>query len=407
MARWGVRWTKHSPLGSIAPVMKTTWIGQPLEGFGGWTADWLRDTLADPRVTRLRIAVAWMKRSGLSRISPFIRQFHQAGGKSEVIVGIDEGGATKEGLEDTLQLFDHAYVFHDPGRRTFHPKVYLASGNDVAALIVGSNNLTAGGLYSNYEASVVCETDFTEDGDRSFFEILDAWFETLLGESELCLPLTVELISLLVADPRYRIGTEGARKRRREDSDSVTTDTLDNSLFGQGRAKKKGLPRRNTATVRRLPGTARAPAARRGRRLQVQRALEWSKVMTRSDAQQPPNASSAVTGNLRLTQAGNPIDQKTYFRRAMFGSARWRAHATSRGVREEAQVPFEVTIAETRHGMIDLRVDHADYRVAGQNNAPTWLHWGSLMPILRQADFTGRRVRLSRLSDGHHTLEIE
>jgi len=36
---------------------------------------------------------------------------------------------------------------------TFHPKVYLARWDSVAELIVGSNNLTEGGFYRNYEAS--------------------------------------------------------------------------------------------------------------------------------------------------------------------------------------------------------------------------------------------------------------
>jgi hypothetical protein len=36
---------------------------------------------------------------------------------------------------------------------TFHPKVYLLRWTDRAEIIVGSNNLTDGGLYRNYEAS--------------------------------------------------------------------------------------------------------------------------------------------------------------------------------------------------------------------------------------------------------------
>lgn len=40
---------------------------------------------------------------------------------------------------------------------TFHPKVYLFEGKEEASAIVGSSNLTAGGLYTNLEAAIWLE----------------------------------------------------------------------------------------------------------------------------------------------------------------------------------------------------------------------------------------------------------
>ena len=50
-------------------------------------------------------------------------------------------------------------MFHNAiPRATFHPKIYLFESLITATLFVGSNNLTDGGFYTNYEATVRCDT---------------------------------------------------------------------------------------------------------------------------------------------------------------------------------------------------------------------------------------------------------
>src|SRR5438046_736357 len=93
----------------------------------------------------LTAVVAWVKRSGLSRVGAALESFRRRGGHSRLVTGIDEGGATEQGLRMALELFDEVYVFHDVERRTFHPKFHLAEGGSKGALLLGSNNLTAGG----------------------------------------------------------------------------------------------------------------------------------------------------------------------------------------------------------------------------------------------------------------------
>src|SRR4051794_39861743 len=110
------------------------------------------DALCDGDFDRAWFAVAWGKRSGLSRLTSAIGEFKRGGGRAEAVLGVDEGGATKEGLQLALELFDSAYVFHDPGPRTFHPKIYVVRGDARAVAVVGSGNLTCGGLFTNFEA---------------------------------------------------------------------------------------------------------------------------------------------------------------------------------------------------------------------------------------------------------------
>ena len=94
------------------------------------------DCLADPTITHLSIVSAWAKRSGLARVADRLAAFRARGGAIQMIVGVSEGGATREGLQLAMDLSDSAFVFHDP-RRTFHPKVYMASGPLHRELLVG------------------------------------------------------------------------------------------------------------------------------------------------------------------------------------------------------------------------------------------------------------------------------
>ena len=102
-------------------------IGQPFEP-GDQLGRRLIDALGSGDLNSLWIATAWAKQSGLSRLRGALAAFAGRGGKSEAIVGIDEGGATKEGLTLCLEMFDRVLIFHDPGSRTFHPKLYVVEG---------------------------------------------------------------------------------------------------------------------------------------------------------------------------------------------------------------------------------------------------------------------------------------
>ncbi len=387
--------------------MKARFVGQPLIAHGGWAASLLEDLLADQSFSRLDVAVAWAKRSGLSRLETPIRAFRERGSTASLIVGIDEGGATFQGLELAMELFDPVFVFHDPGRpkRTFHPKVYLFQGERAAVLLVGSNNATAGGLFSNYEATLTCELHLASRGDRELFEAMRSWFDALYSDADVCRPLNAPLLKALMADPKYGIQDEDRQRKRpahEEDYEGVTADEPGASIFGASKTAKAGQ-----APVR--PRTSRVIPAKRGARRVAVRGVRvtdrWWKQLTASDAQRTKPGSNP-TGKIHLTKASHDIDHTTYFRRDFFSGVRWQSQPQRRGTKELATVDFDVTISGNDYGRYPLVVDHADYRVAEQRNAPTWLHWGPLGPILRQQDLTGAWVVLERRDDGSFGLQV-
>src|ERR1044071_3532296 len=132
--------------------------------------DHLLAHLADPQWTECRAAVAFVKRSGVRHVSDALRAFSERA-TVVIVAGVDRGGTSAEGLTDLLDAISERgelYVFHNLNPSTFHPKVYYFRNETLAHILIGSGNLTEGGLFTNYEASAVLSLDLTKDGDADF-----------------------------------------------------------------------------------------------------------------------------------------------------------------------------------------------------------------------------------------------
>lgn len=195
--------------------------------------------LEDPEHREFWFATAWAKRSGLSRLSAPLRGFRSRGGAVYGVVGLDEAGATWEGLELALDLCDQGYVFHDSGPRTFHPKFYVAEGAHRATVVIGSGNATRGGLFTNYEAAVEAVIDKRETEDAAFLgEVRDYW-ERLVGLRGACVPLDASTIEALRVDPTVMVSREGQGGGGRRGASERAGST---SLFGAPVGGLAGAP---------------------------------------------------------------------------------------------------------------------------------------------------------------------
>jgi hypothetical protein len=395
--------------------------------------------------------VAWARFRGLARLRTELAAFRKRG-SSRIIVGIDEGGASRPGLYASLRWFSAAYVFHDRSGGTFHPKIYLAEGESKALLLVGSSNATPGGLFFNHEASLEAEFELAEDADAEALVGVHNYIEWLLEDTDICLRLDEELIERLVADPRYRVSGHERRSRRTAALPPEGAEEADVEEGGEEPAEDGGAPifgssRHVRPAVPSLSEEARAELADLELDEEVEEALgpdrpsalpakplqplaapaavplgppqgaaqasptivaTWSKVMSRADAQQPSSTRTNPTGLLRLAKAGHDIDHRTWFRQMLFGPAPWSPQIDREGNPiEVASVPFDVKINGAPIGMFSLVVDHAPHREEEQDNVTTILHWGRDMgAILRGTSHYQKTVTISRLSDGTYRLEI-
>jgi HKD family nuclease len=133
---------------------------------------------------RARIAVAWARDDGVARLFDAIGQNIT---RVEFLVGINERGTTVESLLRILQEQASLRVFFKHPSQTFHPKLYWfdngAPQTELATIIVGSSNLTTGGLITNFEASIVAEIESgtITDDDRAFLGSIMAIWDMLIS----------------------------------------------------------------------------------------------------------------------------------------------------------------------------------------------------------------------------------
>jgi hypothetical protein len=102
---------------------------------------------------RLQFAAAWVNDEGAALILESTAKIL----RREAIVGINNQGTTLEGLLRLLDGTERLHVLYQHPAMTFHPKAYCFDDASLGTLIVGSSNLTVGGLDTNFEASVVLD----------------------------------------------------------------------------------------------------------------------------------------------------------------------------------------------------------------------------------------------------------
>ena len=208
----------------------------------------------EPIWDRLDIAVAWVRASGMAYLSDRLAAFLRHGGQMSVIVGIDLENTTCEGLQMLLDLEQYGgcetFVYHNEADSIFHPKVYLWQNEEEARLIVGSNNITRSGLYTNVEAGL--QVDATVDAPV-VVQALDALSSWKSAEGGLAKRLDSDLLARLTAGGY--VPKESTLRRAVRDEGSARAAEGAPRIFGSRRFVAPAPPAASGAA-----GTAPAPA---------------------------------------------------------------------------------------------------------------------------------------------------
>lgn len=116
----------------------------------------LRQAAARHSSGRLQFAVAWVNEQGASLL---LDATSSEIPRLEAIIGINNQGTTVEGLLRLLEATERLQLLHQHPlvMVTFHPKAYCFDDGSSGTLVVGSSNLTVGGLDSNLEVSLVLD----------------------------------------------------------------------------------------------------------------------------------------------------------------------------------------------------------------------------------------------------------
>lgn len=132
--------------------MHINFIAQPQQQLGTL----LHSVLDGPDVPQSVVLVsAFASLQAVLRLKKRLHELHSAGAAVRLVVGVDMGGTSKEVLQELATWDIEVFVFKNKkGGVTFHPKLYLVEASQTAEIFLGSNNLTDGGLYGNYEGAV-------------------------------------------------------------------------------------------------------------------------------------------------------------------------------------------------------------------------------------------------------------
>ncbi len=396
--------------------MPHSFVSQPVAG-GYDLQEFIENACADLALERLDFAVAWAKRGGVEAIRPTLEDFRARGGFVRGVVGISLGGTSKQALLLLRAACDELFVFHEPGR-TFHPKVYLTFGDRRARTLVGSNNLTSGGLSRNYEAAVVSDLDLDDPADQVYFDSVRGFIDGLLSEDELCHQATDDFLARLFASRRYPLTDEDAGGSGVDPVEGGAATPLGGpegeTLFGA--AKRPKRPARPASRPTR--GT-RPPRGRGGRRTGPSGPAgvapvpgdpvvkRWFKPMPRADAQQL-GGNSSPSNTMTLVEGGHPIDRNTYFRYVFFASETWSATTTRGGQsRELALIDAEIQVDGRSLGTFELEVRHTPGYASSQGNRVTELGWRDFGAWLRANPLIGYTAVLEKFQSGRYRVRFE
>ena len=151
----------------------------------------LRGELSD--ADEFRAASAFLNSGGLSYIMPSMRRILEGEGSVYIVHGADfritDPQAVRSLVELSAQYGDMSYFVHFDWalttRQMFHPKLYITTSDyQQYCAIVGSSNLTRGGMDGNVEVNAVIRGDRS---DTPVSQCLDI-FESILASDTLMQP---------------------------------------------------------------------------------------------------------------------------------------------------------------------------------------------------------------------------
>ena len=117
----------------------------------------------------IRIAVAFVSKKGLMLIEDSLRLAINSANSIEFLVGLDMNWTEPDALQILYNLSTNNEKINCvclsslKPYYTYHPKLYLFNDNNIVKLIIGSSNLTEGGLKKNIEVNVIIEASIDNE----------------------------------------------------------------------------------------------------------------------------------------------------------------------------------------------------------------------------------------------------
>ena len=385
--------------------------------------DEIRDAISVANVSRVVISVAFLTERGFGLLSDILEPIAD---KTVILAGIRNGITSAQGLLACVECGCKTYAV-DTGSRgvVFHPKIYLGKSDQEARLVLGSANLTVGGLNSNIEASLKVVADMGVADEAALVADLEGKIDAMIADfpAHVVEVTTLEQVQSFLTTGRL---IDESVKPAPSPSRSSGDRKLD--AVPQMKLEKKKL--KFTAVAPISGETEQAALDGQAKEAQAQAEVEapvsgapvsdhlelvWeSNPLTRRPLNIPTAPGTNPTGSMFFTKGQTPdIDQRRYFREKVFGALDWK-HDTAAGREhlERAKAKFRIVIKDVNYGVFGMSLTHdsrTDSPAYEQDNSLTQLHWGDVKPLVALEDLLDRTLFLYRddKQPGLFVIEID
>ena len=351
-------------------------------------------------------SLAFARRNGVERIRSNLEKVSD---KTRVFIGIRNGITSVQSIFSFLKIGIAPYVVDTASNKiTFHPKIYAAYSHAIAHVIIGSANLTAGGLNQNIEASSYIRLDREQQADEKYFQKL---INTI---HDLPVAYPDHVFQVKTARQAVELLREGRledewltrlpstnktyAKRERDNLAPIPTPTHPTSTHGRKiRSPRKGVKKR---LVEKTVNTTAL--------------LVWeSNPLTESNLNIPRKANTNITGHVNLGKGllAEDIDFQRYFRDVVFSELAWHPNQSSKSPHlERATINAELIVKNISYGVYELEVTHdprRNTRSYKQRNVTTKIKWGDARFVIGKRDLLDRTLRLYKKNPTDFTIVID
>lgn len=403
-----------------------------LQGFTNRShKDVIRSLFGVAGINRVLISAAYVTEHGVRHIEDLLQA-----NSAHVLVfaGIRNDATSYQGMLKLKSLHDATIYAVDTGSHgvLFHPKIYMVKGANQARAVVGSANLTLGGINNNIEGSMSFRFDLGIPDDlqavnsieRAFTDSIAAFpnhvievtgqpmLEEMLSQGRLIdedvvrppRPPARGICTAVAADtvPRIQLRLPPLRKPAKK------------TLVPAANAAAVGVPAPATNTSAPAVGPAAVFAPVAGG-ISYRSVWQSKPLSHRSlNLKKNPLSKTNPTGSTTLGKGAMvDIDPVTYFRNDIFGHLPWAIYKNRAGNDAEfVDAKFDLFIKGTNVGRFTLTLRHSFTRAAAaadDHNLPTELSWNEALPIIARTDLLDRTMTLLiDLGDRNHfAVEID
>lgn len=302
------------------------------------------------------VCVAFLSQKGVKILKKCISNCSK---EKYIIVGIDNGVTTYEGLLDLIDCCKNIYlVCTGSNNIIFHPKIYYTRNEKKISAIIGSANMTLGGMSSNIEASVYLNV-YSEDEDYSYIKKrIEEYVYSLIGnyKDNVFLVSSKEDLANIYEKGLLEINKKNPQRECGDVKKQIKRMRLNV-------CKLKHIDKSNTMTDEKRDYYE----------------VWTSTPLTERDLNIPRGSNTHITGSINLDKGTlkENVDHRTYFKECVFNELDWTPKKNSSIV--EADAEFILEIMNKRYGSFTLKIRHTTdkkLKTYKQNNAMTRLSWG-------------------------------